>query len=258
MVVRMLRSALRACYLARLLGKPDQGKAYSCTNLREASNHFLLNGRYTRFCDYRFIHRARLGVVPLNGARRFGNGDKRCRRCGYVNETLPHVLNHCTVHSAAWQRRHNAVQDRLARGARLPPGAVLNINRQVPGVRSTLRPDLVVLNEASREVKIIDICIPFEGAPDALEVARQQKLEKYNQLAAELSSNGYRVSLDAFVVGSLGAWLAQNFRVAKSLGIAPKYTQTMARLMTSDTIRWSRDIYIEHLTGQRQYHEQQL
>lgn len=47
------------------------------------------------------------------------------------------------------------------------------INRQVPAVLSILRPALVVLNKSSKAAKIIDISNPFEGAPDALEVATE-------------------------------------------------------------------------------------
>jgi len=29
----------------------------------------------------------------------------------------------------------------------------------------------------------------------------------------------------------------------------------MRKLMVSDTIRWSRDIYVEHITGEKQYQD---
>ncbi|KAJ4449031.1 hypothetical protein ANN_00425 [Periplaneta americana] len=78
----ILKDGVRHFYLSRLLAKPDQGKVSDVTTLASASNHFMRGGNYTRFAEWRFIHRARLGVVPLNGCRRFGGGDKRCRRCG--------------------------------------------------------------------------------------------------------------------------------------------------------------------------------
>ncbi|UYV72467.1 hypothetical protein LAZ67_9003255 [Cordylochernes scorpioides] len=40
-------------------------------------------------------------------------------RCGALNETLPHVLQHCRVHSAAWKRRHEAVLERLRKALRI-------------------------------------------------------------------------------------------------------------------------------------------
>ncbi|GIY24082.1 reverse transcriptase domain-containing protein [Caerostris darwini] len=47
----------------------NQGKAIEVSSLAPASSHFLTDGAYTRFADWRFIHRARLNLVPLNGAK---------------------------------------------------------------------------------------------------------------------------------------------------------------------------------------------
>ena len=92
---KALRCAIRDYYKRRLLAKPDQGKVFHVTSVAMAPNHFMRPGDFTRFADWRFVHRARLDCVLLNGTKRFGNGDKRGRRCGHANETLPHVLNHC-------------------------------------------------------------------------------------------------------------------------------------------------------------------
>ena len=174
-------------------------------------------------------------------------------RCGYARETLPHVVNHCRYHSDAWQRRHNAVLQRLVNSVRPRTGVVVSVNRAVAGVRDNLRPDLVIRNEAEKRISIVDVTIPFEGAAGALEAARQQKLDKYGPLAAELQAQGYEVYLEAFVVDSLEAWLSTNDAVIRQLRVAQRYGAVMARLMVSDVIRWTRDIYIEHLSGIRQY-----
>ena len=94
--------------------------------------------------------------------------------------------------------------------------------------------------------------IPFEGSSTALESARQRKIEKYNFLADELRQNGWDVLLDGFIIGSLGSWLSSNDRVCRALGISDPYWGIMSRIMVSETIRWSRDIYIEHVSGRRQ------
>ncbi|KYM87987.1 hypothetical protein ALC53_03205 [Atta colombica] len=67
-------------------------------------------------------------VLPLNSARRWEANDKHCRRCGEVSETLPHVLCHCGIHSAAIQLRHDAVLHRLWKATRLP---VVRVNQRV-------------------------------------------------------------------------------------------------------------------------------
>ncbi|UYV72466.1 hypothetical protein LAZ67_9003254 [Cordylochernes scorpioides] len=114
---RRLRSTLRA----RWTWDPDrdQGKTFEVTCQSQCSNTFIPAGKYFRFADWRFVHRARLNLLPLNGAVKFGNRNKKCRRCGALNETLPHVLQHCRVHSAAWKRRHEAVLERLRKALRI-------------------------------------------------------------------------------------------------------------------------------------------
>lgn len=65
----------------------------------------------------------------------------------------------------------------LPRIYRIPPDTILSSNRQIPGVRTTLRPEMAVLVGTSKEVKIISIL------------------------------------LEAFVVGSFESWVAQNYKV---------------------------------------------
>ncbi|EMP24737.1 Teneurin-2 [Chelonia mydas] len=68
MLQRTLKAAIHSLYMETLKRKPDQGKAFELTSKWDASNHFLAGGGFTRFADWRFIHRARLNCVPLNGA----------------------------------------------------------------------------------------------------------------------------------------------------------------------------------------------
>ena len=254
-IVRRLRTALMEHYRNTLLTKKDQGKVFEITGGSRYSNHFLRTGQFTRFCDWRFIHRARLNCLPLNGARHWEvGGDKRCRKCGALQETLPHVLGHCGVHSDAIQRRHNNIQDRLVKAAKVP--GIVNVNKTVEGVTgdlTSLRPDIVIRDDANKKIIIIDIAVPFENRKVAFDEARSRKLEKYHGLAENLREQGYQVDLDAFVVGALGGWDLRNERLLNLLNIKKWYAAMMRRLMISDTIRWSRDMYVEHVSGVRQY-----
>jgi hypothetical protein len=248
-----LRCAVREHFRRRLLMKPDQGKVYEVTSAQTPPNHFLRNGDFTRFAEWRFIHRARLDCVPLNGTRRFGVGDKRCRRCGHENETLPHVVNHCKAHLPAVTRRHNAVLDRLVKAVVPREGTAVRVNQTVPGLQEGLRPDLLILNEPEKTAAIIDIATPFENRFGAFEAARNEKKVKYSHIADHYRRQGYEVVLDAFIVGSLGGWDPANEHIIGFLKLGRSYCRLMRRLMCSDAIRWSRDIYVEHLTGRRQY-----
>ncbi|GFT04973.1 hypothetical protein NPIL_48861 [Nephila pilipes] len=59
--------------------------------------------------------------------------------------------------------------------------------------------------------------------------------------------------VDAIVVGSLGSWDPSNDAALAQMGVSKKYAKIMRKLICSDTIRWSRDIYIQHLTDKKQY-----
>ncbi|GBN77603.1 Retrovirus-related Pol polyprotein from type-2 retrotransposable element R2DM [Araneus ventricosus] len=62
-----IRNRLRQDRALALSSKPDQGRIMECVSQSAASSHFMLNGQYLRFSEYRFIHRARLNLLPLNG-----------------------------------------------------------------------------------------------------------------------------------------------------------------------------------------------
>ncbi|GIY44815.1 uncharacterized protein CDAR_403691 [Caerostris darwini] len=166
---------LRTSRTTNLLRKKNQGKAIEVSSLAPASSHFLTDGAYTRFADWRFIHRARLNLVTLNGARPWvKDNDQRCRRCGYRQETLSHVLNHCSRYSHAWQLRHNSIVDRLvaALGRR---GEILSCNQAVAS--SDLRPDIVF--KKGSDIFLIDVTCPFENRKSAFAQARATKIAKY-------------------------------------------------------------------------------
>ena len=179
-------------------------------------------------------------------------GDRRCRRCWYTSETLPHVLCHCGPLSAARQLRHNAIVERLAASSRLP--GEVRINQRVQGVGgdlAALRPDIVVTHEPSRTVVIVDVTVPFENTFATLEVARVEKVQKYQPLADALRGRGYVVHVDGFVIGALGAWHPNNDGLASFLHVSSR--SLMRLLMVLETIAWFRDMYVEHISGIRQY-----
>jgi hypothetical protein len=248
-----LRDMIRCRLLDDLLAKPDQGKVFSVTAAAAASNHFMRTGTFTRFADWRFVHRARLNVLPLNGAPWIPHGYKRCRRCGAENETLPHVLDHCNSHANAIQRRHDAILRRLTAAVEPPQNGEIRLNQRVPGLSDAVRPDLVVVDETTKRATIIDVTVPFENRTAAFNVARLEKQRKYAAAAQHLRSRGYDVFCDAFIVGTLGGFDPRNVDTFLRLGIDRRASARLSRLVVSDTIRWSRDIYVEHVTGERQY-----
>ena len=108
-------------------------------------------------------------------------------------------------------RRHDAVLDRIVKAI---PGSLgeVQVDRKATATTSMLRPDIVITNEVTRRVTIVDVTIPFENRYQTMEVARQAMIEKYKPLVDELREKGYTVDLDAIVVGSLGSWDPANER----------------------------------------------
>uniref|UniRef100_A0A1B6CMU0 Reverse transcriptase domain-containing protein n=1 Tax=Clastoptera arizonana TaxID=38151 RepID=A0A1B6CMU0_9HEMI len=156
------------------------------------------------------------------------------------------------MHSVGWQGRHDAVLGRLSRAIPRAVGDV-RVNQTCPRVVSDLQPDLVVINEDERTVRIVDVAVPFENRSLALVEAGNHKVNKYASLAEKYREKGYEVSLDAFILGALGSWDRANEGVLKHLRVSPRYARVLRRLMVSDVIRWSRDIYVTHVTGHQQW-----
>jgi hypothetical protein len=112
---------------------------------------------------------------------------------------------------------------------------------------------VVVMNQATKELIIIDVAVTFENRYEAFQRSRQEKIDKYTPIAENFRSRGWSVNLNAVVVGALGSWDPANETALKMLRISPRYAKLMRKFIVSDTIRWSRDMYVEHLTGKQQY-----
>jgi hypothetical protein len=212
------------------------------------SSHFLQNGHFTRFADWRFVHRARLGVLPLNAYNIImGGTDPRCRRCGYELESAAHVLGHCMWQSRAITARHDEVVARVKK-AGLRKFRVLAENRPIDN--TGLRPDLVLCSRD--EALVIDVTVPYENRPEAFEAARQAKIEKYAPVVESLKGRFRKVSVEPVVVGQCGSWDPKNDGLLKRL-CSKTYAGLMRKLIVSGVIRWSRDIYMTHILGRPVY-----
>ncbi|GBO24901.1 hypothetical protein AVEN_53803-1 [Araneus ventricosus] len=91
-----------------------------CVSLHPARSHFYTSGDFTRFCDFRFSQKCRLGVgLDLNGYKTWKPPQEQLCRFGHKErETLPHVLNHCFgSKTRGYQLRHNCLVDRIKKAA---------------------------------------------------------------------------------------------------------------------------------------------
>ncbi|XP_064462371.1 uncharacterized protein LOC135372842 [Ornithodoros turicata] len=228
----------------RLQSLPNQGKTMTCVAQDRSSSHFFRTGSYTRFTDWRFIHKAKLNLLPVNGARPWDHkNDKTCRRCGYQTETLPHVLNHCMTHSRTYTDRHNRIVERVKTAA-IAKYTITHENRDVGGLG--LRRDLVIAR--GEEAIILDVTCPFDNGQEAFTTAREEKLRNYQPVVEYLRRRYQKVTVDAIVVGSLGCWDTRNDRIMRRL-CSRNYLRLFKRLAVSDVIAASRDVYAKHIAG---------
>ena len=105
------------CSSKRLLALPDQGKVARAliSDSFASSSSWIYSGLNLRFSDWRFIHRARLNVIPTrqNINRWADDENPLCRVCNTDPETLPHILCHCPTNMLKIRERHNLIVDRL-------------------------------------------------------------------------------------------------------------------------------------------------
>ncbi|XP_054722327.1 uncharacterized protein LOC129232113 [Uloborus diversus] len=81
-VVHTIREKRRGLKAQTRIAKRSQRKAMECVAASRSSSHFLFSGEYTQFADWRFIHRARLNLLPLNGSKPWRTGQNTsCRTC---------------------------------------------------------------------------------------------------------------------------------------------------------------------------------
>jgi hypothetical protein len=145
-------------------------------------------------------------------------------------------------------KHHNAILDRLVRVFKPAEATTVRINQAVPGLDGSLRPDFVAVNEARKMIDIIDVTVPFKNRYTAFQTARKEKQMKYAPITDHYSQQGYDVFMDAFIVSALGGWDPANEPVITRLKLSHSYGRLMRKLMASEVIHWSRDIYVEHLT----------
>ena len=168
--------------------------------------------------------------------------DTRCRICHQHPETLAHLLNHCHQNLGLVRERHNAVLERLIRA--IPPSVGSKFKEQsVPNTSGANRPDLTIILPNGHSVILVDVSIPFEGCPQALEEAAKAKTIKYEPLRQELLLRYDQVEVYPFLIGSLGSLFLGNDLVLHRLHIGRNYAYLMKKLCVASVIAGSQNIW---------------
>ena len=254
---KALRTKLLEQHTRNLHRATDQGRTFHCVSLHPSSNHWIRSGKYISFGEYRFAIKARLNLLPTKTVlKRSGkpNINTSCPGCNGEQETLAHVLNHCPRNEGLIRHRHNAILHRLSKAIPKTKG-IQYLEQTVPGDPQGLKPDIVLLNDSTSEAFVIDVTVPFEGPEGTLEAAKEGKVIKYSHLREVLAAKGYQqITVDAFVIGSLGTWDPQNDPLIRRLGIPRKYTTISRKLCSWQAITGSFGICKAKCNRQKNYY----
>ena len=196
-LVRSLHLAARLRANNRLFDCTKQGLV--ARGLALSKQKFIAKGAsvnsYLSFREWRYIHRARLGLLPVRTAHGYVGTSDKCRRCGIEAETQSHVLNWCVSNKPLIIERHNNIVHNLAKTLREADYAV---EIESSPADSNLRPDITVVKESGERI-MIDVVVAYDS-PENLKQAYARKIGKYGQYGLVLP----------LVVGSLGSWYPEN------------------------------------------------
>ena len=219
---QVLKEAFGSRHLSHIKHSSDQGRAFDSLSLHHDSSYFTYTGAFLSFYQYRFIHKARLNLLPVRTVQARCHRpvpNTLCRHCGREQETLAHTLNHCTHNLGMARDRHNSVLERIIRAVPEHLGTKRK-EQAIPGTSGANRPDLTIVSPDESSIILVEVCCPFEGSPTALEDAANTKLQKYEPLRQTLLQRYSSVEMFPFIVGSLGSWYPPNDRVLSRLTLA--------------------------------------
>lgn len=234
--VRGLRKVVRERNTKRFMDSKHQGRVATALALGPKSKDMarLISCRTElRYEDWKYIHRARLDILPIRGYNWSECQDKSCRHCGKMVENGLHVLNNCQSHLVKYTERHDSILN-LFHQLLLRKGYATRINRALAGQQ--LRPDVQMQVNGTR--LMVDVVVAYD-TPENLDAAFNRKIEKYQSFGKILP----------LVVGSLGSWPLSNDDIKSFLSISGQQWNAFRRKARLLAIQDSMAIIRWHLSG---------
>lgn len=108
------REGMGALRLKQMTDHTDQDWAFPSLSLHPVSSYFMYSGAFMSLYQYRFLHKARLDLLPVRTVQAHRQiPSTQCRVCNRAPETIAHVLNLCLPSMDMIRAQHNAILDRL-------------------------------------------------------------------------------------------------------------------------------------------------
>ena len=176
-----------------------------------------------------FFLNSAINTLPTNSnlVRWNKRNSPACNICK-SKETLLHTLNNCATmliqNRYTW--RHNSVLNKIFQTLKSHLPDSDNIFCDLPGYKqgistipadifvTTLKPDIVIVNNIQKTVTIIELTIPFDTN---IESANKRKRDKYEQLISDIEDEGHSVRFFALEVSSRGYLSPDNMKRLKEI-----------------------------------------
>lgn len=123
---------------------------------------------------------------------------------------------------------------------------VLDLGRQLKFPENiavtTLRPDMVLVSETTRQVVLLELTVPWE---ERMEEAFERKRAKYEELAGECRSRGWRTRCNPIEVGCRGFAGQSLIRALKMLGVKGLHNRRAIKNISDAAEKASRWLWIK-------------
>ena len=237
-----LNRLLQKQSLKELQKAPNQGRYWRSLAETPITTKAVFNF-HTKLCDFRFIHRARLNLVPVRAINVWNPPENQnCRRCQADRETLNHTLNNCSVMRKEIIKRHNDIRDLLASSV---PQRIRVLKEQRFG---NMQPDLILQNDYTKEAAILDVKVSAEAVESFQRNLEQMNL-KYDNLRRAYEISGFSTSINVIQLGALGSFSRSSFAVLRKFINTRREITNFIRRASNLVVHHSRNISTQHLTG---------
>lgn len=109
-------------------------------------------------------------------------------------------------------------------------------------VATTLRPDMVLWSPTTKLVYVVELTVPWE---EGVEEAYERKKNKYSDLAAEASQNGWKTSIFQIEVGYRGFVETSTTSLLKKTGVKGRSLQQAIKSISSAAEKSSNWLWIK-------------
>ena len=230
----------------------------SCsTSIFSIKSGWLLNSH-----EWKLMLRARLDLLSLPTRQHRGFKPGLCRHCLLYPDSLTHALSLCKPRESLIIKRHDLVLWRLVRAllstlsltdeesaklekmipterlyVEIREGLSLYVNHEFEYWDMDKRPDLIFIDNVRKIAYVIDVQVVVEYASHSFDVARSEKVSKYQELAVFLQNRGLTVFIDAFLMGALGSFDPKNMLFLNLLKLPPLHLEYFIRFLCSKMVQ---------------------